>query len=83
MTYPSVCYVKVESLNEIGVVKWGKRGYYELSKQPTETNVDALNEEIGVSKNEAKAMQILSMNDEIADDEKAWEEKFVELMAKL
>lgn len=82
MSHPLVCYVKIESQDEIAVVKWGKSGYYKLDKQPNET-IDTLNDEIGVSAKEAKAMLMLSFNNSIADNDKAWEEKFSELMAKL
>lgn len=61
---PEMCWGILESTNELIVIKRGVRGYFpqreENAKYPVE-NLEFLNEQLGVSKAQQKAMQSGSM----------------------
>ncbi len=87
MSYPEMCYVYVEVGAEIGVVKFGEKGYYQTefdSMNPTnEQYVKKLNSQLGVSDNEAEAMKILSMNDSIDGNIEEWQMKFDDIVKRM
>lgn len=57
---PSICYTKILTTGEIAIIKKGESGYHELDYKELRT-VDELNESIGVSPMQEKAMLIGSM----------------------
>lgn len=63
MEHPELCYVAIQSTNEIGIVKWGENGYYktDLDIEPTDGVINHLNEKLGLSVAEMNAMKICSM----------------------
>ena len=85
--YPEMCYVYVEVGAEIGIVKFGEKGYYrtgyETEKTENEQLVKKLNSQLGVSDNEAEAMKILSMNDSIDGNETEWKSKFDDIVKRM
>ena len=84
--YPEMCYVYIEVGCEIGVVKFGEKGYYQTeygSSQAHEQYVKNLNTQLGVSEHEAEAMKILSMNNSIDGNMTEWQKKFDEIVNKL
>lgn len=86
MNYPEMCYVYVEVGCEIGVVKFGEKGYYQTeydSSQSNEQYVKKLNSQLGVTDNEAAAMKILSMNDSIDGNIDEWQKKFTEIVGRM
>ena len=87
MNYPEMCYVYVEVGMEIGVVKFGEKGYYQTEfdsmNSANEQYVKKLNSQLGVSDNEAEAMKILSMNDSIDGNINEWQKKFDEIVKRL
>lgn len=87
MNYPEMCYVYVEVGAEIGVVKFGEKGYYQteysLHDFTNEELVKKLNKQLGVTDNEASAMKILSMNNSIDGNIEEWKKKFDEIVNKL
>lgn len=87
MNYPEMCYVYVEVGAEIGVVKFGEKGYYQteysLHDSTNEELVKRLNSQLGVSESEAEAMKILSMNDSIDGNIEEWQKKFSEIVEKM
>ena len=63
---PEQCYVFVQTENCVGIVKKGESGFYRTDIQggkPSETNalVNEMNEKLGLSKGQAKAMKAGSM----------------------
>lgn len=87
MNYPELCYVYVEVGAEIGIVKFGEKGYYQteytLHDSTNEELVKKLNEQLGVSESEAEAMKILSMNDSIDGNTEEWQKKFDEIVKRI
>lgn len=87
MNYPEMCYVYVEVPAEIGVVKFGEKGYYQteynLNDSTNEELVKKLNSQLGVSESEAHAMKILSMNDSIDGNITEWQKKFEEIVTRI
>lgn len=86
MNYPEMCYVYVEVGAEIGVVKFGEKGYYQTeydSSQSNEQYVKKLNSQLGVTENEASAMKILSMNDSIDGNIEEWKRMFGEIIERM
>ena len=87
MNYPELCYVYVEVPAEIGVVKFGEKGYYQtkysLHDSTNEELVKELNSRLGVSESEAEAMKILSMNDSIDGNIEEWQKKFDEIVKRI
>ena len=86
MNYPEMCYVYVEVGAEIGVVKFGEKGYYQTeydSSQSNEQYVKKLNSQLGVSENEASAMKILSMNESIDGNIEEWKRMFGEIVERI
>lgn len=85
--YPDMCYVFVEVGAEIGIVKWGEKGYYRTEyasgKLENEELVNQLNSKLGVEENQAKAMKILSMNDSIDGNEIEWKAKFDDIIKRI
>lgn len=81
-----MCYVYVEVGAEIGVVKFGEKGYYQTeydSSQSNEQYVKKLNSQLGVSENEASAMKILSMNESIDGNIEEWKRMFGEIVERI
>ena len=79
-----LCYVYLETDSTIGVVKFGESGYYKTNYGADKCNeelVDKLNEQLGVSKAEAEAMKILSMNEGITAE--SFAERFDGLVKSL
>lgn len=63
---PGRCYVYVQSTDEIGIVKCGKMGYYPTDRKPIDglsgqETVNLLNEQEGVTRAEASAMNAGSL----------------------
>lgn len=63
---PAQCYVFVQTENCVGMVKKGESGFYRTDiqgRKPSETNalVNEMNEKLGLSKAQAKAMKAGSM----------------------
>lgn len=79
-----MCYIYLETDSTIGIVKFGESGYYKTDYSANRGNkdlVEHLNARLGVSKAEAEAMMILSMNDGITAD--SFEERFDGLVTTL
>ena len=79
MNKPEMCYVFVESSNEIGIVKWGESGYYRTTISSSIENkkhtVKELNERhFEIDELEAEAMMICSMNDNLKAED--WEKHY-------
>lgn len=87
MNYPEMCYVYVEVPAEIGVVKFGEKGYYQteysLNDSTNEELVKKLNSQLGISEKESQAMKILSMNDSIDGNIEEWQKKFAEIIERM
>ena len=87
MNYPELCYIYVEVGAEIGIVKFGEKGYYQteytLHDSTNEELVKKLNKQLGVSESEAEAMKILSMNDSIDGNTEEWQKKFDEIVKRI
>lgn len=87
MNYPELCYIYVEAGAEIGIVKFGEKGYYQteytLHGSTNEELVKKLNKKLGVSESEAEAMKILSMNDSIDGNTEEWQKKFDEIVKRI
>lgn len=87
MNYPELCYIYVEVGAEIGIVKFGEKGYYQteytLHDSTNEELVKKLNKQLGVSESEAEAMKILSMNDSIDENTEEWQKKFDEIVKRI
>ena len=87
MNYPELCYIYVEVGAEIGIVKFGEKGYYQteytLHDSTNEELVKKLNEQLGVSESESEAMKILSMNDSIDGNIGEWQKKFDEIVKRI
>lgn len=84
MAKPEMCYIYLEVDSTIGIVKFGERGYYKTDYSANLGNkdlVERLNAQLGVSKAEAEAMMILSMNENITAE--SFTERFDGLVAKL
>lgn len=76
--HPETCYVLLPTVNNtIGIVKWGENGYYKTNYPSgyTKEIVDELNDRLGCSRTEIKAMQICSMAN-LPETEDAWEKHF-------
>lgn len=58
---PDICFSKMKTTNKIVVIKKGESGYYPSEKYENHDNVDELNENIGVSKAQMRAMEMGSM----------------------
>lgn len=86
--FPLMCYVYVEASNEIGVVKWGERGYYKTDFESTANTVEGNKELVEIlnskhfelSEFEVEAMKILSMS---ADEKTDWESRYTDLVKTL
>lgn len=87
MNYPELCYIYIEVGAEIGIVKFGEKGYYQteytLHDSTNEELVKKLNKQLGVSESEAEAMKILSMNDSIDGNTEEWQKKFDEIVKRI
>ena len=77
MVHPEVCYVFIPTENSVGIVKWGERGYYptDYPHNYTAEIVAEMNEGLGFSAEEIRAMQICSMAN-IPETEEAWEKHY-------
>lgn len=59
---PELCYVAVPERTEVGIVKWGERGYFKTSYGPFQSSKDAqtftneMNARLGISPAVAEAM---------------------------
>lgn len=61
---PECCYIELSSTNELVMVKRGEMGYYPQRQENAPwgaENKDHLNERMGVTKAQAKAMEMGSM----------------------
>ena len=61
---PEMCYVVLKSTNEMVLIKRGETGYYPQRPENAPwdaNNVDHLNERMGVTKAQARAMEMGSM----------------------
>ena len=87
MNYPEMCYVYVDVGAEIGIVKFGEKGYYrteyETGRLENEQLVKELNSRLEVSDSQAEAMKILSMNDSIDGNTEEWQKKFDEIVKRI
>lgn len=84
MAKPEMCYIYLEVDSAIGIVKFGESGYYKTDYSANRGNEDLvahLNKGLGVSKAEAEAMKILSMNDGITAE--SFNERFGGLVTTL
>ena len=64
---PELCYGILNSTNEIIILKRGEKGYYPTGYEPAKNReagdewCDLLNEQLGVTKPQRKAMEVGSM----------------------
>lgn len=73
-----MCYVYVESENQVGIVKWGESGYCKTNLEAIDDKkkfVDEMNEHyFGINKLESEAMKICSMCNGLKVEK--WEEHY-------
>lgn len=79
-----LCYVLLPAQDyTVGIVKFGESGYYKTNYPEgyTQETVDTMNERLGLTKLEAEAMKITSMNQGLSGE--AWAQHYEMVLESL
>ena len=80
--HPEVCYALSLSEKQCIIIKWGEKGYYDPGYPVgfTKEQVNDLNTRLGISENEATAMEMCSMQDLSSDE---WTTRYSQILETL